>query len=419
MMNVYENLNIPKEFAPFAQRAKEELMHALESVSYDENYGQFSLKKFTDIRSLEKFGHELTQDIDVKVATTLMHNDVVLAFVNGRLRLDLSKSNDSVEISSLKDVKDIASRFSSTDPAEKLINSTLMDGTYIHFKKTSNLQRVAILNIYTASKETSLLSHSLIIDVDKFCELNITDETYSDSNKDFFLRERILTSDAGTKIDYNYISATSKDNLKLDHFKFILKKDSLVKFHSFNFDEGSSRLNIETEITETGAHFENNNLLALNVKAAGEINSLITHMVGPSTSEQLTKAILANEAFGKFRGKVKINKGANLVNAKQLNKNILLTKKAQIKSEPQLEIFADDVKCSHGSTTGQISEAELFYLESRGINKERAKVLLLKAFSEEILFKMAPSYLKETLSKSINEKFGSIIHLGGEVNGTH
>jgi len=107
-----------------------------------------------------------------------------------------------------------------------------------------------------------------------------------------------------------------------------------------------------------------------------------------------------------FNGKILVRQDAQKTNAYQSNKNILLSEKADINSIPQLEIFADDVKCSHGATTGQLNPDELFYLRSRGIDTEKAKKILLYAFLEEVIMniKLAPvrTYLEKMLEKKLN-----------------
>ena len=97
---------------------------------------------------------------------------------------------------------------------------------------------------------------------------------------------------------------------------------------------------------------------------------------------------MAENSRGIFTGKVRVEKYAQLINAEQLNKNLILSDKAQANSRPQLEIYADDVKCSHGSTTGQLSESELFYFESRGIRKDKARQMLARAFAYDVILKI-------------------------------
>ena len=116
--------------------------------------------------------------------------------------------------------------------------------------------------------------------------------------------------------------------------------------------------------------------------------------------------MLDEEGTGVFNGKIMVRQDAQKTNAYQTNTNILLSNEATINSKPQLEIFADDVKCSHGATTGQINPDEVFYLRSRGISETEAKKLLLSAFAHEIIDEVANEELKKLLIKTLDKKLG-------------
>ena len=111
-----------------------------------------------------------------------------------------------------------------------------------------------------------------------------------------------------------------------------------------------------------------------------------------------------DNARGVFTGKVRIDQDAQLVNAEQLNKNLLLSKKAHANSRPQLEIYADDVKCSHGSTTGQLSDDELFYFLARGIKKEKARQMLAKAFAHDVILKIPNQEIQKSIQALVEAK---------------
>ncbi len=132
-----------------------------------------------------------------------------------------------------------------------------------------------------------------------------------------------------------------------------------------------------------------------------DTSSYIAHLAPESFSFQLYKGILNDEARSIFKGRVYVAPEAQLIQAKQLNKNLLLSKKAHAHSLPQLEIFADDVKCAHGSTTGQVNPDELFYLTARGIKLELAKQMLTKGYSFDVILKLQNPKLKEYLIQEI------------------
>ncbi|MBR1716108.1 MAG: SufD family Fe-S cluster assembly protein [Paludibacteraceae bacterium] len=128
----------------------------------------------------------------------------------------------------------------------------------------------------------------------------------------------------------------------------------------------------------------------------------VTHAVGGGTSEQLVKFVLDENARGRFIGDLKIAKDAQKVEAHQTNRNLLLSQTAQMRTQPQLEIYADDVKATHGASTGQLDETALFYMQQRGIGKEKARQLLVGAFMKDVLVTIGDENLKEKLLNAVD-----------------
>ncbi|HEX4373064.1 MAG TPA: Fe-S cluster assembly protein SufD, partial [Puia sp.] len=132
-------------------------------------------------------------------------------------------------------------------------------------------------------------------------------------------------------------------------------------------------------------------------------HTIVDHIKPNCQSNELYKGVMKDESTGIFNGKIFVRKDAQKTNAFQKNNNLMLSNKAIVDSKPQLEIFADDVKCSHGSTVGQFNEEALFYLKSRGIGDERAKALLIHAFAYDIIEKMPLAPVKAWVNKLIEE----------------
>ncbi|MBK8314296.1 MAG: SufD family Fe-S cluster assembly protein [Acidobacteria bacterium] len=129
------------------------------------------------------------------------------------------------------------------------------------------------------------------------------------------------------------------------------------------------------------------------------------------TSHQLYKGILDGKSRAVFNGKVLVREGALLTDAHQLNKNLLLSKDSSVDTKPQLEIFADDVKCSHGATVGQLEDDELFYLASRGIAPEQARALLTFGFAEDVISKIKLKSVRKQLDKTVLDKLHQSLDL--------
>ena len=151
-----------------------------------------------------------------------------------------------------------------------------------------------------------------------------------------------------------------------------------------------------------------NGLYALRDEKKSDNYTEIHHNASNTTSGQLFKGILANKSRGVFTGRIFIHREAQQVDANQLNKNLLLSKEARIDTRPQLEVYADDVKCAHGATIGQLNEEELFYLQARGIPKQEAYEILMAAFSEDALMKVNDDGTKLWLTSFLESHFDNL-----------
>lgn len=213
--------------------------------------------------------------------------------------------------------------------------------------------------------------------------------------------------DAGARVEH--IQITSGSHFTHSDTLARLKKDANYRSFIFNLEGPFTRRNVEIRLAESGGHAESYCLYLVNGKEHSDIFTKIEHLSPDTTSEQLAKGILDDSSKGIFTGKIHIHPDAQRVYSSQLNKNLLLSRKAQAHSQPQLEIFADDVKCSHGSTTGQLSDEEIFYFESRGIPHEKARTLLSWAFGMEIVKKIKNrdglEYISKRVESELLEKF--------------
>ena len=128
----------------------------------------------------------------------------------------------------------------------------------------------------------------------------------------------------------------------------------------------------------------------------------VTHSVGGGSSNQLIKFVLADNARGRFIGDLKIAQNAQETEAHQTNRNLLLSETAEMRTQPQLEIYADDVKATHGASTGQLDESALFYMQQRGIDKQKARQLLVNAFMKDVINSISDETLREQLLNTID-----------------
>ena len=181
-----------------------------------------------------------------------------------------------------------------------------------------------------------------------------------------------------------------------------MEKDA--RLSAFHLSTGASkyRQNINVNLKDIGASSSINGLCLTKDNQQHDHFITVNHLKEKCTSNQLFKYILSDSSLGIFNGRVIVQKGAQQTDAKQSTKNLILNDRAVAHSNPQLEIYADDVKCSHGSTTGQLDQATIFYMRSRGIDYKTAHLLLINGFAKEVLKiiseKNINQYVNELLS---------------------
>ena len=186
---------------------------------------------------------------------------------------------------------------------------------------------------------------------------------------------------------------------------YVLQKDSsIVSVNTFSFGGNLTRNNLEFH--QEGEHITSNlnGITIISDKQHVDNHTLVHHKKENCESHELYKGIFNDRSTGVFNGKVIVDKEAQKTNAFQQNDNILIGDKASINTKPQLEIFADDVKCSHGCTIGQLNESALFYMQSRGIPQKEAKGLMLFAFCNEVVEKIKIPALKSRIIKLVAQK---------------
>jgi Fe-S cluster assembly protein SufD len=184
-------------------------------------------------------------------------------------------------------------------------------------------------------------------------------------------------------------------------------QDRNSHYVSFSFATGAalSRTNIYTKLAGEGCGSTLNGLYMLDGEQHGDHQTRIEHAEPNCFSREVYKGVLDGRSHGVFNGKVYVHPIAQKTDGKQTNNTLLLSKEAQIDTKPQLEIFADDVKCTHGATVGRLDEMALFYMKSRGVDAETARRLLVYAFAAEVLETIEQMDVKETLERFTLERF--------------
>jgi len=211
-------------------------------------------------------------------------------------------------------------------------------------------------------------------------------------------------------VDYYKIQNDEQTANLIDNTYISQKQESRVAVHTFSFGGNITRNNLN--FYHFGERIDSTlkGITIIGDKQHVDHYTLVNHATPNCESHQNYKTILGGSSTGVFNGKIFVEKEAQKTDAFQQNNNILLSDKATINAKPQLEIFADDVKCSHGCTIGQLDESAMFYMQQRGIPQKEAKALLLYAFSNEVIESIKIPELKQRIMKIIAMKLG--VNLG-------
>jgi len=374
----------------------------------------------------------LKEDFDLDASSSLTANDLtqleipnldgnILYFVNGRYRADLSRvvsPASEVELLSFADAQkaepeligDHFSRYADyQDNAFTALNTAFaQDGIVIRVPANTTVAQPVILRFVTDSREKNIVSQprNLIL-VGRNAEVTVS-ESY-----------RTLGDGAG------FTNVVTEINLERDarmqYYK--VQNDTEQSYHigTTQVHQADSSHFYSATVTLNGNFVRNNLNIVLmgqhaeafmyglympNGKQHVDNHTLVDHAMPNSYSNELYKGILNDSGTGVFNGKIYVRPDAQKTNAYQSCKNVVLAPGASMNTKPQLEIYADDVKCSHGTTTGQLNDEALFYMQSRGIPKDEARTLLLYAFVQDVLSQIKIQPIREYLEGVVRQKLG-------------
>lgn len=370
------------------------------SVADDEFYKFTNLKKFFGELNLSP---EKDHDFDIKTFEDMP----TLFFIDGipQHKLDL----EGIKL------KPLDAGF-----LENTESSRLNALTYLHHGLTSQGIELSIakntfcehpVRVIFVSTRSSLSAPTLLVKAGENSKLTVIEEHISLVSEAVTISETYFELESGARIEHIQLGEGKEE---IQHASTFVRAQKDSSFRSFIFHLGGrlNRRNLDLKLLSPGAHGESFNLYLTSAEEHSDISTAIEHVSADTTSEQLAKGILDGVSKGIFTGKIHIHPKAQRVFSTQLNKNLLLSKKAQAHSQPQLEIFADDVKCSHGSTTGQLSDEEIFYFESRGIPREKARNLLAHGFGMEVVLKIKNKEACQHVSDIIHRKLAEKFELG-------
>ena len=282
------------------------------------------------------------------------------------------------------------------------------EGAFIHIPKNKFVEKpIQIIHFSTGNESSLMFQPRNMIVVDENSQIQIIERHQSLSeNKVFTNSVTEIYADKKSIIDYYKIQNDNLQASLIDNTYINQQRNSTFSMHTFSFGNELVRNNLNISQNDEFIETTIKGVTIIGNKQHVDHNTLIQHNKPNCNSHQDYKGIYDNKSTGVFNGKIIVEKQAQKTNAFQSNNNILLSDKATINAKPQLEIYADDVKCSHGCTVGQLDKNALFYLKSRGIPEKEATALLMYGFANNILRSVKIPEIKTRINHIIANKLG-------------
>lgn len=375
----------------------------------DEYWKYTRLRKLTKNEFSNKEGH-FTTDLS-PIWDAEIHNRIVV--VNGKV--DQSKSSHKLNVQyGIEALKNEIPGKDKINPSDDQIFSMIgkafaQDAILIDFNNQKERDSLQIIFVNT---QNSSIANTLI-------------KIKGSKSSSARLICNYISEGSGVGFTNTYFNIDVQENANLElmnlqaengscfHFQSVNAEQAAnSKFSVWNFSAGAELIRNNVNVRQNGRNCDTHvNGMYYGVgKQLIDNHVYIDHASADCESNELFKGVMAGQSVGVFNGRVIVQKDSQRINAYQQNANILLSETATINSKPELEIYADDVKCSHGSVTGQLDEAALFYLEARGIGKDKARKMLVSSFLEEVIETLPTDAIKEYVVGQMRHKIDLLNH---------
>mgnify|MGYP005844107685 CR=1 FL=1 len=400
----------------FSLKQRDQAEKTIKSLSFPDSKTEYW--KYTRVNKILKGNYKIAfpeneMDIDLSVPTK---NCIVL--INGFFSKALSfvEEKKKASFSSLSEakksnpvLKQHFNRLLNQDEIFSVINTAYhQDGAFLHLKKNSRIEEpLYVINF--CDDENILAQPRNFIYMEENSEAKVVFKTINVNNGKCFtnmLTEVFLENSA--RLEINKVQSDHATDFQISNEYVQQASESFFKINTFTLNGALVRNNLN--IFSIGQHTEThlNGLYPLREKQHVDNHTLVYHREPNCESHELYKGIMDDQSTGVFNGKVYVHREAQKTNAYQSNGNILLTDTATINSKPELEIYADDVKCSHGSTSGQLDDEAFFYLRSRGLSKKSARAVLVNAFAADIIEQIGVESIREEIELFIDHNYQGI-----------
>ncbi|MBE6266245.1 MAG: Fe-S cluster assembly protein SufD [Prevotella ruminicola] len=327
---------------------------------------------------------------------------------------------EGVIIGSMRDYPELVAKYytklakTSEDAITALNTMLAQDGLLVYVPKNTKVDRaIQVINILKATPQNAqrvvpdlMVNRRVLIVLEECAEIKMLfcDHAADDRN---FLATQVIEAYVGenSSLDLYCMEETHNKNVRLSNVYIDQQANSRVNHNVITLHNGITRNKLDLTFSGEGAECQCYGCVIADKQQHVDNNTLIVHKVPHCISQELYKYVLDDRATGAFAGRVLVEHGAQKTTSQMTNQNLTATKEARMYTQPMLEIYADDVKCAHGSTVGQLNDAALFYMRQRGISLQEAKVLLQNAFINEVIDHMQLEPLRDRLHYLVEKRF--------------
>ena len=373
--------------------------------------------RFTDVKRIAdtEFAAATETGVERAAIERYLYDDCTqLVFVNGRYSAELSSVSDLPEGVVVTDLasawgeradlldQHVAATAKFDDHAFVALNTALHeDGVFIHVPKGVVVEKPINLVLVGKPEEAPVAFFPRLLFVaEESSQVTIFEQHVTVGDGAYFTCPVLeIVGHANAVVDHYKLQRESKDAFHMSTLQLWQDRDSNVSSHCLSWGGSIVRNDVNAVLDGEGCEAILNGLYMVEGTQLVDNHMHVEHKAAHCDSHELYKGILEGDARAVFTGKIFVHEGAQKTDAKQTNRNLLLSDDAICNSQPQLEIFADDVKCTHGSTVGQLDELAIFYLRSRGIGEEAARSLLTYAFASDIVQRIKVAAVRRDLEE--------------------
>lgn len=382
--------------------------------------------KYTNLRRLESRSFVPPTDVPVSLENAQRHwvqgSATRMVFVNGRFSTALSNTLPQPPGATvvalgewLKREPERALEYLNASPCEPNALSDLNtafaeDGVVIELSENAAFDTpVHVVHLWAHAAQPVMSHPRIIVRAGRHSRLTLIEQYVALEDVEAFTNCVVSVElQAGAKVEHYRLQQESERTFHIGQTSVAADEHATYSLRDLAFGGALSRLNVCARLLGSGSHVDLTGLFAPHGSQHIDAHTRIEHVAPHTTSHEDYRGIAEGKGRGVFNGKVLVHPGAQKTDARQSSRNLLLSPTAEIDAKPELEIYADDVKCSHGATTGQLDATALFYLRSRGVSESEARMMLIRAFAQSIRASIASEAIRDHVEQILTARFATL-----------